>query len=739
MDYSFRKYKFYPQLDQMDCGPACLAMISSYHGKDFGLQYLREHSFISREGVSLLGISEAAQTIGFKTTATKLEIDDLKVEFLPCILHWKQNHFVVLYGFNTNFLNGRKRFKIIDPSYGFISVTEEKFRKAWVSNQNEGIALFMEPTEEFYTKIPPKENKLSVRFLLNYLSPHKGQMLRLFVFLFLGTLTTLFLPILTQKLIDDGVNKKDISVIFYILFAQLGFFLGNILFNIFSNWIMLVVGTKINIHIISEFLKKLLRLPIKFFDTKLMGDFNQRIQDHERIESFLTSQSLLTVFSMITFSVFFGILWYYDIQILIIYIGLTFISIIWSLYWMRKRNILDYFRFQKRSENQESIYEIINGVSEMKLNQFEDFKRKEWENIQQKLFEVNIRILKLDQIQLSGFEFINQLKNIIVTFLAAYLVINNKMTLGSLLSVSYIIGQMNNPVNQLITFFRSLQDAKLSLMRLNEVQNHSEEELESLNQVNFSTKDNKAYDNGIVLNNVSFQYEGPKSPFVLENVNCHISAGKITAVVGSSGSGKTSLLKLLLKFYDPTNGDIFINGDNAMSLSPKSIRENCGVVMQDGYIFSDTIGRNIAAEDGDIDMKKLKHAVKVANLESYITKLPLGFNTKIGSSGSGISGGQKQRILIARAVYKNPQFIFFDEATSALDAKNEKIIHENLQLFFRGKTVLIIAHRLSTVKNADQIIVLKDGKIVESGNHSELVDRRKDYYNLVKNQLELGN
>ena len=406
---------------------------------------------------------------------------------------------------------------------------------------------------------------------------------------------------------------------------------------------------------------------------------------------------------------------------------------------MRKRNILDYFRFQKRSENQESIYEIINGVSEMKLNQFEDFKRKEWENIQQKLFEVNIRILKLDQIQLSGFEFINQLKNIIVTFLAAYLVINNKMTLGSLLSVSYIIGQMNNPVNQLITFFRSLQDAKLSLMRLNEVQNQSEEELESLNQVNFSTKDNKAYDNGIVLNNVSFQYEGPKSPFVLENVNCHISAGKITAVVGSSGSGKTSLLKLLLKFYDPTNGDIFINGDNAMSLSPKSIRENCGVVMQDGYIFSDTIGRNIAAEDGDIDMKKLKHAVKVANLESYITKLPLGFNTKIGSSGSGISGGQKQRILIARAVYKNPQFIFFDEATSALDAKNEKIIHENLQLFFRGKTVLIIAHRLSTVKNADQIIVLKDGKIVESGNHSELVDRRKDYYNLVKNQLELGN
>lgn len=722
----------------MDCGPACLAMISSYYGKDFGLQYFREQSFISREGVSLLGISEAAHTIGFDTTAVKLEIDDLKGESLPCILHWNQNHFVVLYGLTTNFFNGKKIFKIIDPAYGFISVTEEKFRKAWISDKNEGVALFLEPTEEFFIKTPLKEEKLSVRYLLNYLTPHKGQMLKLFIFLLLGTLTTLFLPILTQQLIDEGVNKKDISVIFYILFAQLGFFLGNIIFNIFSNWIMLVVGTKINIHIISEFLKKLLRLPIKFFDTKLMGDFNQRIQDHERIESFLTSQSLLTVFSMITFSVFFGILWYYDIKILFIYLGLTSISVIWSLYWMRKRNILDYFRFQRRSENQESIYEIINGVSEMKLNQFEDFKRKEWETIQQKLFEVNIRILKLDQIQLSGFEFINQLKNIIVTFLAAYLVINDKMTLGSLLSVSYIIGQMNNPVNQLITFFRSLQDAKLSLMRLNEVQNHSEEESDSFKQVNTSTEDSN-HDDGIILNNISFQYEGPKSPYVLKDVSCNLPKGKITAIVGSSGSGKTSLLKLLLRFYDPTNGDIYIHGENALSLSPKSIRENCGVVMQDGYIFSDTISRNIAAEDGAIDMEKLKHAVKVANLESFITQLPLGFNTKIGSSGNGISGGQRQRILIARAVYKNPQFIFFDEATSALDAKNEKIIHENLQLFFKGKTVLVIAHRLSTVKNADQIIVLKDGRIVEIGNHCELVDQKEEYYNLVKNQLELGN
>lgn len=738
MNYFSPKYKFYPQLDQMDCGPACLAMICSYYGKDFGLTYLREISFISREGVSLLGISQAAHTLGFKTTAAKLSITDLKDDILPCIIHWNQNHFVILYGISETLFSKKKRYRIIDPGHGFISLSKDKFEKSWTSDQDKGVALFLEPTEIFFLQEPVKEEKLTVKYLLNYLKPHRSQMLKLFLLLLMSTATTLFFPLLTQKLIDDGVGKKNISMISYILFAQLGFFLGNIIFNIFSNWIMLIVGTKINIQIISEFLKKLLRLPIKFFDTKMMGDFNQRIQDHERIESFLTSQSLLTVFSMITFSVFFGVLWYYDFRILLVYLGLTGISIIWSLYWMRKRNILDYFRFQRRSENQESIYEIINGVSEMKLNQFEEFKRKEWENIQQKLLQINIRILKLDQMQLSGFEFINQLKNIVVTFLTAYLVVNEKMTLGALLSVSYIIGQMNNPVNQLITFFRSLQDAKLSLIRLNEVQNHPEEEAGSLVAVNIGSTSENRENKGISLKNVSFQYEGPKSPYILNNINIIIPKGKVTAIVGSSGSGKTSLMKLLLRFYNPTHGKICFNGSDILTLSPKSIRENCGVVMQDGYIFSDTIERNIATEDGDIDKKRLEHAVKVANLESFIHNLPLGYNTKIGTSGNGISGGQKQRILIARAIYKNPHFIFFDEATSALDAKNEKVIHDNLQLFFKGKTVLIIAHRLSTVKNADQIIVLKDGQVVETGNHHELVDQKNEYYNLVKNQLELG-
>ena len=732
--------KFFSQYDLMDCGPACLAMVASYYGKNYGLRYLRERCFLTRDGVSLLGIIEASKKIGFSVVPGKLQVNDIDSKDLPCILHWNKNHFVVLHKISRNFLTKKLTYKIADPGHGFVSLDNEKFKKSWLSDGKKGIALFLEPTDEFYKQTPPTEEKISAKYLLKYLRPHQSQMGWMLFLLTLGTLSTLVFPILTQKLIDEGVSKKNLSVITLILLAQLAFFFGNIVINIFRNWIMLVVGTKINIQIISDFLKKLLKLPIKFFDTKLMGDFNQRIQDHERIESFLTSQSLLTLFSIITFTAFFGVLWYYDFRILAVYMILTIISVLWSLYWMRKRKILDYFRFQQRSENQESIYEIINGVSEMKLNQFEDFKRKEWENIQQKLFKINIRILKLDQVQLSGFEFINQLKNILVTFLSAYFVIKGHMTLGALLSVSYIIGQMNSPVSQLINFFRSLQDAKLSLARLNEVQNNPEEEQE--NQVPLLSKkytEQNGIEKGIYFKNVSFQYEGPQSPYVLKDINLFIPDGKITAIVGASGSGKTTLMKMLLKFYEPVKGEIKFNHLNINEVSPTDLRKNCGVVMQDGFIFSDTIERNIATSDENIDYEKLNTALETANIKSFVEELPLGLKTKIGASGNGISGGQKQRILIARAVYKNPHFILFDEATSALDAENEKIIHNNLQSFFRGKTVIIVAHRLSTVKNADQIIVLKNGQIVEQGNHQELVSKKADYFNLVKNQLELGN
>lgn len=730
---------FLPQHDQMDCGPACLAMVAAHYGKEYSVQYLRNMSYITREGVSLLGISDAAHKIGFKTMAGTLKPENIDQNFLPLILHWNQNHFVVLYKVSKNIFNGKRTYKIADPGHGYISLSEEKFKQSWISIGEEGVALFLEPTEEFYQQTPPKEEKLSAAYLFNYLKPFKKQISWMFMLLLMGTLTTLIFPFLTQKLIDDGVTKKDLSIITYILLAQLTFFLGNIIFGIFRNWIMLVVGTKINIQIISDFLKKLLKLPIRFFDTKLMGDFNQRIQDHERVESFLTSQSLITLFSIITFSVFFGVLWYYDYRILLVYMTLTVFSVIWSLYWMKKRKMLDYFKFQRRSENQESIYEMINGVSEMKLNQFEEFKRNEWNKIQQKLFKINIRILKLDQIQLSGFEFINQIKNIMVTFLASSFVVHGNMTLGALLSVSYIIGQMNTPVSQLITFFRSLQDAKLSLTRLNEVQTHPEEEQENhvpLLSEKYTTQN--GIEKGIYLKNVSFQYEGPKSPFVLKDINIFIPEGKVTAIVGASGSGKTTLMKMLLKFYEPVEGDIEFNHLNINDISPEDLRKNCGVVMQDGFIFSDTIERNIATGDENINYEKLEKSLFISNITSFVEKLPLNLNTKIGAAGNGISGGQRQRILIARAVYKNPHYIFFDEATSALDSENERTIHDNLQDFFKEKTVVIIAHRLSTVKNADQIIVLKNGEVVEQGSHQQLVQNKATYFKLVKNQLELG-
>lgn len=727
--------KVFPQLDEMDCGPSCLAMIANYYGKKYDISFLRDHCFLTREGVSLLNISDVALELGFKTICLKSSIKVFNEKSnIPCILHWDNNHFVVLYKVKKKLFSKNNLFYIADPSYGKIVLKEDSFKEHWINSSDEGVALFLEPTEEFYKKNPKKIKKINLRYLLNFLKPYTKQLLIISFLIILGSGISLIFPFLTQNLIDRGVQKNDLHFVTIILLSQLSLYLGSISVEIIRNWITLFMGTKLSISIISNFLKRLLELPIHFFETKQKGDFHQRILDNERIEYFLTSQSLFTFFSIITFFIYFGVLWYYNSSIIFIYIFLTIISIFWSFYWLKKRKILDFFLFHQRSKNQNSIHEIIDGVSEMKLNLFEDFKRKEWENIQKELFKINIRSLKNSHLQGIGFDFFNQVKNILITFISATLVINNKMTLGELLSVSYIIGQMNSPVSRLVEFFRSLQDAKLSLERLSEVENIPAEENPRL--LKLSDKKNKY--NNIKFINVSFQYQGPKSPFVLKNINLEIPYGKVTAIVGASGSGKTTLLKLLLKFYSPTQGSIFYDNLNINSLSAKNLRENSGVVMQDGFIFSDSIARNIATSDTPINKIKLKKSIKISNIQSFIDSLPLGLNTKIGASGNGISGGQKQRILIARAVYKNPKFLFLDEATSSLDAENEKIIYNQLQSFFKGKTVVIIAHRLSTVKNADKIIVLKKGEIIEQGNHKELVSLKKEYYSLIKNQLELG-
>ncbi len=738
--------KLIPQHDQMDCGPACLAMIARAYGKKYSLNFLRENTFLTREGVSLLGISEGAKKIGLESFAGKMHADYFKQNAsLPCIIHWNQNHFVVLHKIrNKNkyipFSKERWVFKLADPAHGLISVNEDAFLKGWASENQEGAVLFLSPTEEFYNQEVPKDDSLSLGYLLNYLKPYKSQLLQLFLGLLIGSFFTLLLPFLTQALVDKGVVNKNMNIIFVLLLAQITMYLGNATIEIVRNWIFLYIGTRVNITIISDFLKKLLHLPVKFFDTKMRGDFNQRIGDHERIEHFLTSQSLLTFFSLINLSVFLLVLLMYNFKILLIYCFFTTLAISWAFIFLKKRKVLDYYRFQRRSENQDSIYEIIDGMQEIKLNNLENHKRDEWEINQVKLFKINLRILRLDQLQLNGFDFINHLKNIFVTFLAANEVVSNHISIGAMLSISYIIGQMNSPINQLISFFRSLQDAKLSLERLHEVQNHETEEKSEQLHPNFAKENNTNLPKkGIIIKNLSFQYEGPNSQYILKNINLHIEEGKTLAIVGASGSGKTTLMKILLKFYDPVGGTIHVNQHKLSDISASSWRRNCGTVMQDGYIFSDTIERNVATDDENVDKDKFISAVTAANIIDFLNELPLGVKTKIGASGNGISGGQKQRILIARAIYKNPHYILFDEATSALDAENEKIIHENLQGFFAGKTVVIIAHRLSTVKNADKIVVLKHGEIVEEGNHTTLVQKKGDYFNLVKNQLELGN
>lgn len=736
-----RQYRFksFFQLDEKDCGPTCLKMILNYYGKIVDINFLREKSYISKSGVNLLGISQAAEYFNLETLSVKLDISYLYNERkrMPCILHWNQNHFVVLLKIKN------LTYTVVDPAYGIIKLTSEEFKKNWLFDKQSGIALFLKPTSSFNKEsVKNYSNKKYIIKLFYFLKPFKKKIFFMFLIIISGGLLTLILPFLTQYLVDKGVVAKNLNIIKLLLLAQLAIYVGSITLEIVRNWLVLHIGTKLGINVISDFLIKTLKLPISFFESKMIGDFQQRVHDNDRIEQFLTSDSLLTLFSIITFFVFFGVLWYYDYRILLTYFSITIASITWSMFWFKKRKFLDYFKFQQKSESQDKIYHIINGVQEIKLNQLEDEMRTGWEKIQYKLFKTNTRILKLDQLQLSGFQFLNQIKNIIVTFLASTYVVQGSLTLGMLLSISYIIGQMNSPVNQIISFCRSLQDAKLSFERLFEVQNYSEEEYQGLKKLTLpETKLNFNEVNkiGMYIKNLYFQYEGPKSPFVLKNINLYVPEGKVTAIVGASGSGKTTLMKLLLRFYDPIKGDIFFNDDNILTLSPKSIRENIGVVMQDGYIFPDTIEKNIAPKGKETNKKRLKKAVQIANIDEFIESLPLKYNTKIGVAGNGLSGGQKQRILIARAAYKNPHYIFLDEATSSLDAENEKTIYDNLQKFFRGKTVIIIAHRLSTVKNADNIVVLKKGRIIEQGTHQQLVNKKAEYFNLVKNQLELGN
>ncbi len=734
-------FKFYSQFDQMDCGPVCIKMIAKHYGKDVSLKYLRDNSFLTKTGVSLAGINHAAKGIAFETAPFKLSIEKLikNKEQLPCILHWNQNHFVVLIKITKSRFSDTLYFHVADPAHGKIKLTHKQFEDAWLEGESMGIALLMQPSDEFdKNSLEEEEEKTNFSDLFNYLLPYKKYLLGFSLSILVASLITLVFPFLTQTLIDEGVENKNLNIVYAIIGAQLFLYIGTMSIDIIRNWIAIFLGTRVNISIVSAFLTKLFRLPIKFFDTKLLGDFQQRIQDQERINEFLTSQSLLTFFSLMTFSIYFIVLLKYNAIILLVYLALTAISVAWSIMFLKRRKHLDYQLFNARGETRESTLEIFNGIQELRLNNFGAYKLNYWNTLQLKLFKINLKILKLNQFQVIGYNFLNEVKNILVTFIAAYQVIAGNLTIGAMLAIAYIIGQMNSPINQLVAFIRSLQDAKLSLNRLNEIQKAKEEDFDLAEEKStLPISDEKG--SGIQINDLAFQYEGPLSHRVLDDINITIKDKEVTAIVGASGSGKTTLLKLLLKFYPPTEGNIHFNDKNINAINAENLRQNIGVVMQDGFIFSDTIERNIATSDIDIDPRRLENAIHLANLDDFVLSLPMQHKTKIGPAGIGLSGGEKQRILIARVIYKNPAYIFLDEATSSLDAENEKIIHDNLQTFFKGKTVVIIAHRLSTVKNANTIIVLDKGKVAEKGNHEDLVEKKGKYYNLIKNQLELGN
>ena len=732
-----KKIAIIHQHDSMQCGIACLQMVCKYFGREYSMDSLSKLCFATTEGVSLLGINEAANTLGLHATCARATTSILSEVPLPCILHWNQNHFVVLYK-----VKNRKKFYVADSGKGLVTYDLNEFKKHWISTrangEDKGIAMFLETTPAFFTyKMKGEENvkeKRSFCFLFGYVKKYRKYFGQIILGLIVGSLLQLVLPFLTQSIVDVGIKNQDIGFVWLILLGQLMLTISRTAIDFIRRWLLLHISLRINISLVSDFFIKLLKLPMSFFDTKLMGDLMQRMNDHSRVNNFLTQQTLNITFAMLTFMVFSVVLFFYNKLVFAIFLLGSILYGGWMTLFLKRRKVLDYELFEQQAINNNKTYEFITSMQEIKLQDCEQRRRWEWEDTQADLFGVQMKSLKLQQIQEAGSIFINEVKDIIITVVAATAVIHGQMTLGMMLAVQYIIGQLNSPVEQLMNFFYSLQDVKISLERINEIHQMDDENGKEGLKTSIENKDE-----GINIKNIMFKYDPHALHETIDDVNIHIPQGKVTAIVGASGSGKTTLIRLMLGYYPVLEGQINIGNTDINKLNKKWWRRQCGVVMQDGVIFSESIARNIAVDDGDIDKERLLKAAEIACIKDYIMALPLKFNTKIGRDGVGLSQGQKQRILIARAVYKNPDYIFLDEATNSLDANNERSIVENLDMFYKGKTVVIVAHRLSTVKNADQIVVIDHGKVVEIGNHESLTAKRGAYYNLVKNQLELGN
>lgn len=727
-----KKFPIYRQLDLVDCGPTCLRMVGKHYGKTLSLEYLRDVCFIRKTGVSLAGISDGAQAVGFRTISARVTLQILLDEApKPLIVYWRQRHFVVVYA------STRKHVFVADPAQGLVKYTHAEFLDGWTEQpklpDEPGIALLLEPDQTFYNDPDDPKEGLRLSYFWNYLRPYRPYLVQIGIGVLLSALLAFIIPFITQAVVDRGIEYQDINFVNLLLAGQLTIFVCQLITNFVEQWILMHISSRINIRLISDFLTKLMRLPISFFETRNAGDILQRIDDHVIIERFLTGSSLNVVFSLFNMLVFGLVLALYNSTIFIVFTISAVAYVVWTWAFMRSRKRLNLRRFDRMADNQGLLLEIVSGITEIKLQNIENQKRWKWEQVQARLFKISVEDMKLMQIQQAGTFFIGQLKDIFITYLSAKLVIDGEITFGVMLSIQAIVGQVNAPLGSLLSFMRSAQDAKISLDRLGEVHNKEDEDPPQSDRI----RQLGAWD-GITFRNLSFSYGGPSTPPVVNNINLFLQRGKTTALVGASGSGKTTLMKLLLKFHEPSSGQIMIGNQNLQAIHSGWWRGQCGVVMQEGFIFSDTLRQNIIASDETPDEERLSYAINAANLPDFIQHLPRGLATKIGGEGVGLSVGQKQRILLARAIYKNPTFLFFDEATSALDANNEKIIMNNLASFTKGRTVLVIAHRLSTVRDADNIVVLHQGKIVETGTHVELVQKQGYYYTLVHNQLELS-
>lgn len=736
--FSNKKFPFYKQLDQYDCGPACLKMLSKYYGHNFSLEHLRDICNITPDGITIKSLMHGAEALGFQTVPASINYDILEKKApMPCIVYWRDRHFLIVYEVKGDTVY------VADPGHGLIKYNKQEFIQAWQNNKNanddtEGIVVLLEPTPKFFEQKDTDFSK-GLSGLFPYIKNYNKYIVQVFIGLFAGSIIQLIIPFLTQKLVDKGINLGDINFVYILLAAQLMLFFSMTFISVVRSWLLLYIGARVNMMIASDYLVKLLNKTVSFFDSKTPGDIMQRINESSRLETFLVSVPD-AIFSYTNAIIFLFVLAYYSIPIFLIFLLGIVCYTLWAWIFMKKRADLDFKRFDSSSGMSSKLIQIVGGIQEVKVNSSEKKHIRAWEKIRVEYFKFSISSLKLSQLQGIGGSVINELKNILITFTAAILVMDGKITFGGMLAIQYIVGQVNGPLLSLIGFFRTIQDAKLSMERFNDI-DHVTPEQEILNDNTLIKLPKETFD--IEVKNLNFSYVNDMDKLVLKNINLFIPKGKVTAIVGDSGSGKTTLLKLLLKLYLPNNGEIMVGNFNLKHVSSDSWRSLCGTVMQDGYIFSDSIAQNItesASEDG-INMPRLLKAVELANIEDLVNSMPSGFNSNIGAAGSSgrtLSGGQRQRVLIARAVYKNPNFMFFDEATSALDANNERKIVDNLQEFYKGRTVIVIAHRLSTVRNADQIVVLEKGEIKEIGTHTTLVEKKGYYHTLIKNQLELA-